>query len=52
MAVVLILKIQLSAEEGHVGLLGMRERAESLGGQFVLQSKHGEGTEVVVSIPI
>ena len=37
---------------GHFGLLGMRERAESLGGQFVLNTRPGRGTEVQVWIPI
>jgi signal transduction histidine kinase len=33
------------------GLAGMRERAESIGGEFVLRSKPGQGTEVCVIIP-
>jgi ligand-binding sensor domain-containing protein/two-component sensor histidine kinase len=35
-----------------VGLLGMRERAESLGGSFDLDSRPGAGTQLSVSIPI
>jgi signal transduction histidine kinase len=30
----------------------MRERAEQMGGSVVVTSAHGEGTEVVVRIPI
>jgi ligand-binding sensor domain-containing protein/signal transduction histidine kinase len=37
---------------GHFGLVGMRERAEQMGGSAVVTSAHGEGTEVVVRIPI
>jgi signal transduction histidine kinase len=35
-----------------LGLLGMRERVDALGGQFVLQSAPGQGTEVSVVVPI
>gem|GEM_PF-878383 len=35
-----------------VGLLGMRERAESLGGHMTLESEPGAGTRLHVSIPI
>jgi signal transduction histidine kinase/ligand-binding sensor domain-containing protein len=35
----------------HYGLVGMRERAQSVGGQFRLQSEPGEGTEVQIRIP-
>jgi nitrate/nitrite-specific signal transduction histidine kinase len=37
---------------GHFGLLGMRERAERLGGELVLSSELGVGTRVDVSIPL
>jgi signal transduction histidine kinase/ligand-binding sensor domain-containing protein len=37
---------------GHFGLLGMRERAERLGGELRLASHPGEGTEVEVSVPL
>jgi signal transduction histidine kinase len=33
------------------GLAGMRERAESIGGEFMLRSMPGKGTEVSVVIP-
>ena len=41
-----------AAHEGHFGLLGMRERAERLGGGLHLASRLGEGTEVEVSVPL
>jgi ligand-binding sensor domain-containing protein/signal transduction histidine kinase len=37
---------------GHFGLVGMRERAEQMGGSAVVNSTHGEGTQVIVRIPI
>lgn len=37
--------------ESHLGLLGMRERVESLGGLFVLWSEPGKGTLVCASVP-
>jgi len=37
---------------GHFGLIGMRERAERLGGELSLRSHPGEGTEVEVRVPL
>ncbi len=37
---------------GHFGLIGMRERAERLGGEMRLASHPGEGTEVEVTVPL
>ncbi len=37
---------------GHFGLLGMRERAERLGGELELHSQPGEGTQVEVTVPL
>ncbi len=37
---------------GHFGLLGMRERAERLGGELELSSEPGGGTQVRVSVPL
>lgn len=37
---------------GHFGLLGMRERAERLGGELHLSSHPGVGTEVEVMVPL
>jgi signal transduction histidine kinase len=38
--------------DGHFGLTGMRERAEQLGGRFVVNSASGQGTEVQIEVPI
>ncbi len=35
----------------HFGLLGMRERAEALGGTLTVESAPGAGTTVVVEVP-
>ncbi|MBI4787686.1 MAG: PAS domain S-box protein [Chloroflexi bacterium] len=35
----------------HFGLLTMRERAESVGGQFRVESAPSQGTRVIVSVP-
>jgi signal transduction histidine kinase len=40
------------ASGGHFGLLGMRERAERLGGALHLRSRPGDGTEVEVTVPL
>ena len=37
--------------QGGVGLVGMRERVEELGGQIEVKSRPGEGTEVTVRVP-
>ena len=37
---------------GHFGLLGMRERAERLGGELHLESQPGQGTKVEVTVPL
>ena len=39
------------AAEGCFGLLGMNERAESMGGTLVVESKPGFGTEIILSLP-
>ena len=40
----------LSAENRSLGILGMRERVELLGGQFNLTSIPGKGTQVQVEL--
>jgi PAS domain S-box-containing protein len=40
------------AQEGHLGILGMRERVESVGGQLEIQSAKGKGTHVMATIPL
>jgi signal transduction histidine kinase/ligand-binding sensor domain-containing protein len=37
---------------GHFGLLGMRERAERLGGELQLSSQPGAGTQVKITVPL
>ncbi|HJT88616.1 MAG TPA: two-component regulator propeller domain-containing protein [Bryobacteraceae bacterium] len=41
-----------SSPAGHFGLIGMRERAERLGGELHLASHPGEGTQVEVTVPL
>ncbi|MBZ5576650.1 MAG: hypothetical protein LAP40_08850 [Acidobacteriia bacterium] len=41
-----------SSVGGHFGLIGMRERAERLGGELHLASHPGEGTKVEVTVPL
>ena len=38
--------------EGHLGLFGMRERVEMLGGKFTVESAPGRGTTVRVEVPL
>jgi two-component system, NarL family, sensor histidine kinase UhpB len=40
------------AEEGGLGLLGMRERVELLGGHFTVESRTGAGTTIAVEVPL
>ena len=40
------------AQEGHLGLVGMRERAESLGGTFTVTARQGGGTCVEAHLPL
>ncbi len=37
---------------GHFGLIGMRERAERLGGELHLESVQGTGTRVEIMVPL
>ncbi|HUI78187.1 MAG TPA: two-component regulator propeller domain-containing protein [Bryobacteraceae bacterium] len=41
-----------SAMGGHFGLIGMRERAEQMGGELRLASHPGEGTQLEVTVPL
>jgi signal transduction histidine kinase len=38
--------------EGHLGLSGMRERVECLGGRFKIESEPGHGTRVIARLPL
>ncbi len=37
--------------KGHMGLVGMRERAEMLGGTLTIDSAPGKGTSIVLEVP-
>jgi signal transduction histidine kinase len=45
-------KVQSSGWDKHLGLIGMRERVESLGGSFRLESAPGLGTRVIANLPL
>jgi signal transduction histidine kinase len=40
------------APVGHFGLLGMQERAELIGARLDIQSAHGEGSRVSITLPV
>ncbi len=40
------------ARTGHFGLLGMRERAQAVGGTLTVRSAPGRGTTVVLEVPV
>ncbi|OFW29432.1 MAG: hypothetical protein A3H97_17305 [Acidobacteria bacterium RIFCSPLOWO2_02_FULL_65_29] len=42
----------VAGADAHYGLLSMRERAETVGGQFRISSQPGHGTTVEVSVPV
>ena len=42
---------QASGWNGHLGLSGMRERVESLGGRFKIESQIGQGTRIRAYLP-
>lgn len=44
-------RVNQAQEDGHLGLLGMRERAELLGGTFCLDAVPDQGTVIRVTIP-
>ncbi|PSB64386.1 hypothetical protein C7B79_09890 [Chroococcidiopsis cubana CCALA 043] len=43
---------QIQLTNGGFGLIGMQERSSQLGGQLRLVSSIGQGTEIVVTVPI
>ena len=43
---------EMAAKKGHLGLRGMRQRVEVLGGKFELSSVLGLGTTIRVSLPL
>jgi len=40
-----------SGREGHFGLMGMRERAQRVGGELTITSIPGTGTRVTLIVP-
>ncbi len=44
--------LERAARGGHLGLVGMRERIEILGGQLRIDSRPGHGTSLRVSFPL
>lgn len=40
------------ARDGHAGVLNMRERAEALGGEFLIDGIPGQGTIIEVRLPL
>ena len=45
-------RINEAQADGHLGLLGMRERAELLGGSFHLETAPAKGTTLRVAVPV
>jgi len=45
-------QISPNGEVKHFGLIGMRERADQIGGTLTIKSRANEGTEVLVDAPI
>jgi two-component system sensor histidine kinase DegS len=43
--------VDQAANIGHLGLLGMKERVEILGGTLQIDSQPGRGTRIRVSLP-
>jgi signal transduction histidine kinase len=43
---------ELRAYGGHLGLLGMRERASEAGGRLMIESAPGQGTTICLTMPI
>lgn len=41
----------LESSNGHYGLVGMRERVQRIGGEMVLKSIAGAGTELMLNVP-
>jgi two-component system, NarL family, sensor histidine kinase UhpB len=41
-----------AAGRGHLGLLGMRERVQILGGELDVDSEPGRGTRLRISLPV
>ena len=44
-------RIKEAQRDGHLGLLGMRERAQLLGGRFLVEAAPNRGTTISVTVP-
>jgi signal transduction histidine kinase len=42
----------VASKSGGFGLVGMKERVQQMSGQFVVRSQPGQGTEVLVEVPV
>jgi two-component system, NarL family, sensor histidine kinase UhpB len=40
------------ARQAHLGLVGMRERAEAIGGHLEVYSHSGQGTRIQIQVPL
>lgn len=45
-------RVEALTELGHFGLVGMRERAELIGAQLIIQSTPGSGTTIELHLPL
>ena len=45
-------QLKRPTREGGMGLFGMQERAEILGGRLVIESHQGTGTQIHASMPL
>jgi signal transduction histidine kinase len=46
------LDLEHAHRDGHLGLLGIRERAELLGGSLTIESSPGQGTSLFIRLPL
>ena len=37
---------------GSLGLLGMKQRVDMLGGEFDIQTRQGKGTTITITLPL
>ena len=44
--------VEAARDNGHYGIIGMRERVEQSGGVFEMTSHPGRGTRVVATLPV
>jgi signal transduction histidine kinase len=46
-----VARIQAKKGSKHLGLIGIREQAEMVGGELIIQSTPGQGTKIIVRMP-